>query len=122
MRHGRKVPKLGRKAEHRKALLRNLVTEVLRHERVETTLVKAKAVKPLVDKMVTLGKRGDLHARRQALAVIKDKKVVQKLFSELAPRYAQRNGGYCRIYKLGFRRGDAAPMAIIEMVDSPKEF
>ena len=121
MRHGRKVPKLGRKAEHRKALLRNLVTEVLRHERVETTLVKAKAVKPLVDKMVTLGKRGDLHARRQALAVIKDKKVVQKLFNELAPRYADRNGGYCRIYKLGFRRGDAAPMAIIEMVDSPRE-
>ncbi len=121
MRHGRKVPKLGRKAEHRKALLRNLVTEVLRHERVETTLVKAKAVKPLVDKMVTLGKRGDLHARRQALAVIRDKKVVHKLFAELAPRYAERNGGYCRIYKLGFRRGDAAPMAIIEMVDSPKE-
>ncbi len=121
MRHGRKVPKLGRKAEHRKALLRSLVTEVLRHERVETTLVKAKAVKPLVDKMVTLGKRGDLHARRQALAVIRDKKVVHKLFAELAPRYADRNGGYCRIYKLGFRRGDAAPMAIIEMVDSPRE-
>ena len=121
MRHGRKVPKLGRKAEHRKALLRNLVTEVLRHERVETTLVKAKAVKPLVDKMVTLGKRGDLHARRQALAVIRDKKVVHKLFAELAPRYADRNGGYCRIYKLGFRRGDAAPLAIIEMVDSPRE-
>ncbi len=121
MRHGRKVPKLGRKAEHRKALLRNLVTEVLRHERVETTLVKAKAVKPLVEKMVTLGKRGDLHARRQALAVIRDKAVVHKLFAELAPRYAERNGGYCRIYKLGFRRGDAAPMAIIEMVDSPRE-
>ena len=121
MRHGRRVPKLGRKAEHRKALLRNLVTEVLRHERVETTLVKAKAVKPLVDKMVTLGKRGDLHARRQALAVIMDKKVVHKLFVEIAPRCAERNGGYCRIYKLGFRRGDAAPMAIIEMVDSPKE-
>jgi len=121
VRHGRKVPKLGRKAEHRKALLRNLVTEVLRHERVETTLVKAKAVKPLVEKMVTLGKRGDLHARRQALAVIRDKAVVHKLFAELAPRYAERNGGYCRIYKLGFRRGDAAPMAIIEMVDSPRE-
>ncbi len=121
MRHGRKVPKLGRKAGHRKALLRNLVTEVLRHERIETTLVKAKAVKPLVDKMVTLGKRGDLHARRQALAVINDKKVVHKLFSELAPRYADRKGGYCRIYKLGYRRGDAAPMAIIEMVDSSRE-
>ncbi len=119
MRHGRRVPKLGRTAAHRKALLRNLVTDLLRHERIKTTLPKAKAVKPLAEKMVTLAKRGDLHARRQALAVIRDKGIVHKLFAELVERYAGRTGGYVRILKLGYRRGDNASMALVEMVDAP---
>ena len=119
MRHGRKVPKLGRTAAHRKAMLRNMVTDLFRHERIETTLPKAKALGPLAEKMVTLGKRGDLHARRQALAVVRDKGVVHKLFTELAERYRDRQGGYVRILKLGYRRGDSAPMALVEMVDAP---
>ncbi len=119
MRHGRKVPKLGRTAAHRKAMLRNMVTDLFRHERIETTLPKAKALGPLAEKMITLGKRGDLHARRQALAVVRDKGVVHKLFTELAERYRDRQGGYVRILKLGYRRGDSAPMALVEMVDAP---
>ncbi len=119
MRHGRKVPKLGRTAAHRKAMLRNMVTDLFRHERIETTLPKAKALRPLAEKMVTLAKRGDLHARRQALAVVRDKGVVHKLFTELADRYRDRQGGYVRILKLGFRRGDNAPLALVEMVDAP---
>ncbi|HDD52837.1 MAG: 50S ribosomal protein L17 [Aquificota bacterium] len=119
MRHGKRVPKLGRTAAHRKAMLRNMVTDLFRHERIETTLPKAKALRPLAEKMVTLGKRGDLHARRQALAVVRDKGVVHKLFTELAERYKDRQGGYVRILKLGYRRGDNAPMALVEMVDAP---
>ena len=121
MRHGKKVPKLGRTAAHRKAMLRNMVTDLFRHERIETTLPKAKALRPLAEKMITLGKRGDLHARRQALAVVRDKGVVHKLFTELADRYRDRQGGYVRILKLGFRRGDNAPLALVEMVDAPVE-
>ncbi|RLD98847.1 MAG: 50S ribosomal protein L17 [Aquificota bacterium] len=96
-----------------------MVTDLFRHERIETTLPKAKALRPLAEKMVTLGKRGDLHARRQALAVVRDKGVVHKLFTELAERYKDRQGGYVRILKLGYRRGDNAPMALVEMVDAP---
>jgi len=121
MRHGKRVPKLGRTAAHRKAMLRNMVTDLFRHEKIETTLPKAKALRPLAEKMITLGKRGDLHARRQALAVVRDKGVVHKLFTELADRYKDRQGGYVRILKLGFRRGDNAPLALVEMVDAPLE-
>ncbi len=119
MRHGKRVPKLGRTAAHRKAMLRNQVTDLLRHGRIKTTLPKAKALKPMADKMITLAKRGDLAARRQALAVIRDKGVVHKLFTELAERYRDRTGGYVRILKLGYRRGDSASIALVEMVDTP---
>ena len=97
-------------------LLRNQVTSLIFNDKIETTEAKAKAIKPLVDKMVTLGKRGDLHARRQAAAYLLDPKAVQKLFNDIAPKYAERNGGYTRVIKTGFRRGDAAPMAVIEWV------
>jgi large subunit ribosomal protein L17 len=116
MRHRKVRHKLSRNASHRKALLRNLVTELLRHGRIKTTLAKAKAMKSPAEKMITLGKRGDLHARRQALSFIQSKDVVHKLFDTVASTYAERNGGYTRIYKLGPRKGDAAPMAIIELV------
>lgn len=116
--------KLGRKADHRKALLRNMATEVILHGKIETTEMKAKELRSVVDEMITLGKRGDLHARRQAAAYIrnvvaneeKGQTVLQKLFDEVAPKYANRNGGYTRVVKTGVRRGDAAPMAIIELV------
>lgn len=118
MRHRKKVPKLGRPPSHRNALLRNLVTDLLRHERVTTTLAKAKAVRPLAERMVTLGKRDTLHARRHAARVIRDADVVRKVFNELGPRYAERPGGYTRIMKLSTRAGDRAEMAIIEMVEA----
>src|SRR5690554_2788819 len=108
--------KLGRTSGHRRALLRNQVTSLVLHGRIETTEAKAKSIKPLADKMVTLGKRGDLAARRQAAAFLLDPAAVKKLFDEVAPRYSDRNGGYTRIIKTGVRRGDAAPMAIIEWV------
>lgn len=111
-----KLRKLGRRSDHRRMLLRNQVTSLILHDRIETTEAKAKAIKPLVDKMVTLGKRGDLHARRQAAAFLLDPKAVQKLFNDIAPKYADRNGGYTRVIKTGFRRGDAAPMAVVEWV------
>ena len=117
MRHRRRHGKLGRTSAHRKALLRNLVTSLLAHERIETTDAKAKELRRVADKMITLGKRGDLHARRQALAVIKDKAVTAKVFDELAPRYAERNGGYTRVLKSRVRVGDAAPLSIVELVD-----
>ena len=98
-------------------MLRNLVTSLLTHERVETTEARAKALKRLADQMITLGKRGDLHARRLALQVVRDKETVQKLFDRLATRYAGRQGGYCRLFKVGPRWGDGAPMVIIELVD-----
>lgn len=108
--------KLGRTSSHRRALLRHLATQVIDHGQVTTTESKAKAVQPVVDKMISLGKRGDLHARRQAAAYLTDKDVVTKLFNEIAPNYAERNGGYTRVVKLGPRRGDAAPMAVIALV------
>ena len=116
MRHRKKVAKLGRGASHRKALLRNLATDLLRHERVTTTLAKAKAVRPGAERLVTLGKRDTLHARRHASRVIRDKDVLSKVFNELAPRYAERPGGYTRIMRIETRAGDRAEMAIIEMV------
>ncbi len=118
MRHLKRGRKLGRTTAHRKALLRNLVTSLLEHERIITTEPKAKELRRVADKMVTLGKRGTLHARRQALRVIRSNEVVRKLFSDVAPRFAERNGGYTRILHLGYRPGDAAAMAVIELVDA----
>ncbi|TDU72772.1 large subunit ribosomal protein L17 [Prosthecobacter fusiformis] len=118
MKHGRKVPKLQRDASHRKALLANLVCALVEHRRIRTTLAKAKAVRPLAEKMVTLGKRGDLHARRTAISELRQPGTVKKLFEEIAPASKERQGGYTRITKLGQRRSDSAPMAFIEWVDS----
>ena len=118
MRHRKKGAKLGRDAAHRNAMLRNLATDLLRHERVTTTLAKAKAVRPVAERLVTLGKRDTLHARRYAARVIRDAAVVRKVFNELAPRYAERPGGYTRIMRLESRAGDRAEMAIIEMVEA----
>jgi large subunit ribosomal protein L17 len=119
MRHQKKTLKLGRTAEHRKALLANQVCSLIEHQRIKTTLAKAKAVRPLAEKMVTLGKKGSLHARRTALAVLRQKGAVKKLFEDIAPRSADRNGGYTRIVKLGARKSDSAPVAFIEWVDAP---
>jgi large subunit ribosomal protein L17 len=117
MRHRRDRRKLSRTASHRKALYMNLSREVLNHERIQTTEAKAKAVKPEVEKLITLAKRGDLHARRQAMAKLgQDKFVVYKLFEEIAPRYTERNGGYTRILKLGPRRSDSTEMVFLELV------
>ena len=121
MRHRIAHRKLGRTSSHRKALLRNMVTEFLDKERMVTTLPKAKELRPFAEKMITLGKRESLHARRQALAVIRRKSVVHKLFDSLAPRFASRNGGYTRIVRLGHRKGDAAEMALIELIGSELE-
>jgi len=119
MRHQKKTVKLGRTAEHRKALLANQVCSLIQHQRIKTTLAKAKAVRPLAEKMVTLGKKGSLHARRTAIATLRQVDAVKKLFEEIAPRAADRNGGYTRIIKLGLRKSDAAPVAFIEWVDAP---
>jgi large subunit ribosomal protein L17 len=118
MRHQKKTVRLGRTAEHRKALLANQVCSLIEHQRIKTTLAKAKAVRPLAEKMVTLGKKGSLHARRTALAVLRQKNAVKKLFDEVAPRSANRIGGYTRIVKLGQRKSDSASMAFIEWVDA----
>jgi large subunit ribosomal protein L17 len=117
MRHQKKTIKLGRTAEHRKALLANQVCSLIEHQRIKTTLAKAKAVRPLAERMVTLGKNGSIHARRTALATLRQKNAVKKLFDDIAPKSAERNGGYTRIVKLGQRRSDSAPMAFIEWVD-----
>ena len=117
MRHQRNRYQLSRSASHRKALLKNLAKEVIDHERIETTEAKAKAVKPFAEQMITLGKRGDLHARRLALAELRSQDVVHVLFAEVAPRFADRPGGYTRIVKLGPRQGDAANMVYLELVD-----
>jgi large subunit ribosomal protein L17 len=117
MRHARKTIKLGRKSEHRNLLLANQVCSLIAQNRIKTTLAKAKAVRPFAERMITLGKRGDLHARRVALSFLRQKDAVQKLFAELAPRTGDRQGGYCRIVKLGPRPSDSAPMAYIEFVD-----
>ena len=118
MRHQKKTIKLGRTAEHRKALLANQVCSLIEHQRIKTTLAKAKAVRPLAEKMVTLGKRGSIHARRTALATLRQKNAIKKLFDDIAPRSTERNGGYTRIVKLGQRKSDSAPMAFIEWVDA----
>lgn len=117
MRHQKKTVKLGRTTAHRDAMLANQVCSLIEHERIKTTLAKAKALRPLAEKMVTLGKRGNLHARRLAAGTLGQKDAVKKLFSDIAPRAASRQGGYTRIIKLGRRLSDAAPMAFIEWVD-----
>ncbi|MBV9490610.1 MAG: 50S ribosomal protein L17 [Verrucomicrobia bacterium] len=119
MRHSRKTIKLGRKAEHRNLMLANQVCSLIEHNRIKTTVAKAKAVRPYAERMVTLGKRGDLHARRLAFAFLRQEGAVRRLFAEVAPRAATRQGGYVRIIKLGPRQKDAAPMAYIEWVDQP---
>jgi len=117
MRHQKAGRKLNRTASHRKAMFANMAASLIEHEQIVTTLPKAKEIRPIVEKLVTLGKRGDLHARRQAISQIRDVAVVGKLFDAIATRYANRNGGYLRIMKAGFRHGDNAPLAVIEFVD-----
>jgi large subunit ribosomal protein L17 len=118
MRHRVGGKKLGRKTPHRISMFRNMVTSLLEHERIRTTLPRAKSIRPLAERMITLGKRETLHARRQALSFIRDPAVVAKLFSTLAPRFADRSGGYTRIIRLGFRDGDGAQMALLELIGS----
>ena len=117
MRHGVSGRKLNRTSSHRKAMFANMAHALIKHEQIKTTLPKAKDLRRVVEKLITLGKRGDLHARRQALSVLRDNVLVGKLFGEIAERYAERPGGYTRVLKAGFRRGDMAPMAFIELVD-----
>ena len=117
MRHGNAHRKLNRTAEHRRAMFANMCVALIKHEQITTTLPKAKELRPIVEKLVTLGKRGGLHARRQAIAQIHDVVIVRKLFDVLAPRYKERQGGYTRIMKAGFRFGDNAPLGVIEFVD-----
>ena len=121
MRHRLHGRKLNRTSEHRKAMFENMAAALIKHEQIETTLPKAKDLRPIVEKLITLGKRGGLHARRQALAKLQDSKLTEKLFSTLAERYSKRRGGYTRVLKAGFRYGDASPMAIIELVDRDPE-
>ena len=116
MRHGKFGKKLGRSSSHRQAMLRNMVTSLIRAEKITTTDAKAKVLKSLADRRVTLGKRGDLHARRQALSFIRDRAMVIKLFDELSPRFRERPGGYTRIVKMGYRHGDNAPVSVIEFI------
>jgi large subunit ribosomal protein L17 len=120
MRHQKKTLKLGRTAEHRKALLANQVCSLIEHRRIKTTLAKAKAVRPLAERMVTLGKNGSLHARRNALSILRHRDAVKKLFDEIAPASTERNGGYTRIIRLGQRKSDSAAMAFLEWVDAPR--
>ena len=117
MRHGNTNRKLNRTASHRKAMFANMSAALIKHEQIVTTLPKAKELRPIVEKLITLGKRGDLHARRQAAAQMRDETQVQKLFGVIGPRYKDRNGGYIRILKAGFRYGDNAAVAVIELVD-----
>ena len=117
MRHRRKVRRFGRSSAHRQAMFANMAAALIKHEQIRTTLPKAKELRPIAERLITLGKRGDLHARRQAIAAIGDEAQVTKLFDELAKRYAERQGGYTRVLKAGFRYGDAAAMAVVELVD-----
>jgi large subunit ribosomal protein L17 len=117
MRHGKAHRKLGRKPEHRKAMFANMCAALIKHEQITTTLPKAKELRPVIEKLVTLGKRGDLHARRHAISQIRDVAMVKKLFEVLGPRYKDRKGGYTRILKAGFRYGDNAAVSVIEFVD-----
>ena len=121
MKHRIKGKKLNRTSSHRKALLKNMSQALIKHEQIITTLVKAKTLKPYFDKLITIGKKGNLSARRQAITKVGDLKLVEKLFNILAKRYETRNGGYSRVLKAGFRYGDAAPMAVIELVDRDQE-
>ena len=121
MRHGNSGRKLNRTASHRKAMFANMAASLIEHEQIVTTLPKAKEIRPIVEKLDTLGKRGDLHARRLAASRLRDEAAVSKLFDTLASRYAERQGGYCRVMKAGFRYGDNAPMAVIEFVDRDPE-
>ncbi len=121
MRHARGYRRLNRTHEHRKALFANMAGSLIEHEQIKTTLPKAKELRRIIDKLITLGKRGDLHARRQAASQLKQDAYVVKLFDILGPRYAERNGGYCRVLKSGFRYGDMAPMAIIELVERDRD-
>ena len=121
MRHGHGYRKLNRTHEHRKAMFSNMACSLIEHEQIKTTLPKAKELKRVMDKLITLGKKGDLHSRRLAASRLKQDQYVAKLFEVLGPRYAERNGGYTRVLKAGFRYGDMAPMAIIELVDRDPE-
>ncbi|TYC56323.1 50S ribosomal protein L17 [Rhodobacterales bacterium] len=121
MRHRKSGRKLNRTSSHRKAMFANMAASLIKHEQIVTTLPKAKEMKPIIDKLITLGKRGDLHARRQAISQIRDAAMVAKLFETLGERYKDRNGGYSRVLKAGFRYGDNAPMAVIELVDRDPE-
>ena len=121
MKHRIKGKKLNRTSSHRKALLKNMSQALIKHEQIITTLPKAKTLKPYFDKLITIGKKGNLSARRQAISKVGDIKLVEKLFSTLAKRYETRNGGYSRVLKAGFRYGDSAPMAVIELVDRDEE-
>ncbi|TDR94468.1 50S ribosomal protein L17 [Enterovirga rhinocerotis] len=117
MRHGFRGRRFNRSAEHRKAMFANMSAALIKHEQIVTTLPKAKDLRPVVEKLITLGKRGDLHARRNAMSQLRDEDMVKKLFAVLGPRYKDRSGGYCRVMKAGFRQGDNAPLAVIEFVD-----
>src|SRR5579863_5089838 len=121
MRHAKTHRKFNRRSDHRKSMLANLAASLIKHEQIVTTLPKAKDLRPVVEKLVTLGKRGGLHARRQAIAQMRDIAMVKKLFDVLGPRYKERNGGYTRVMKAGFRYGDSAPVAIIEFVERDVE-
>ena len=121
MYHGKAGKKLGRTSSHKEAMFRNMVTSVIKYESIRTTDTKAKELRKLAERMITLGKRGDLHARRQALAVVRDKSLVSKLFGELTERYRNRAGGYTRIIKMGFRFGDNAPVSILEFIPEEKK-
>ena len=121
MRHGISGRKLNRTTSHRKAMLANMANALIKHEQITTTVPKAKELRPFVEKLITLGKRGNLHARRQALSVLQDRTMTEKLFATLGPRYSERQGGYTRVLRSGFRYGDAAPMAVIELIDRDPE-
>lgn len=116
MRHRKAHRKLQRPSSHRLMMLRNMVTDLLRHERIETTLAKAKELRSFAERLITLGKRGDLKAKREVLKYVMDKSVMRKLFNEIAPRYRDRQGGYTRLYRTTFRKGDGAPLSVIELV------
>ena len=121
MRHGKIHRKFSRRSDHRRSMFANLAAALIKHEQIVTTLPKAKDLRPVVEKLVTLGKRGDLHARRQAISQMRDLAMVKKLFETIGPRYKERNGGYTRVMKAGFRYGDSAPVAVIEFVDRDLE-
>ncbi|MCF8466192.1 MAG: 50S ribosomal protein L17 [Sneathiella sp.] len=121
MRHRKSGRKLNRTSSHRKAMFANMAASLIKHEQIQTTLPKAKELRPIVEKLITLGKRGDLHARRQAFAELSEKSAVDKLFTTLSERYAERAGGYTRVLKAGFRTGDAAPIGVIELIDRDVE-